>query len=161
MIKQNLLLKLKQIFTLKRILKGLVSLFLILFFAGGCSFKYMDWQYYKFMWLMKNESGRYIYDEKLYNEINQNGINTKLSNGYFVITNSQEEFDIKIINSRLKEYKTFILYYIDSNGNKHIIMHNKNFSYFNYGLWFKGDEGAGFWLETEKVIGGYLPNNKF
>ena len=63
------MLKLKQIFTIKRILISLISLFFILFFVGGCSFRLMDWQWYKFLQLVENESGIYVYDRKLYEEV--------------------------------------------------------------------------------------------
>lgn len=65
--------QLKKIFTLKRFVVFLSSIFLILFFVGGCSFKYMDWQYYMTKNICKNASGYYIYDEKLYEEAQKIG----------------------------------------------------------------------------------------
>lgn len=83
--------KLKQIFTLKRIIAFLMSAFVVLFFVGGCSFKYMDWQYYVYEKLCDTAGGYYIYDNKLYDEIlivNQNR-NNAYNNIEFQIKNDK------------------------------------------------------------------------
>ncbi|RDU59237.1 hypothetical protein CQA53_11585, partial [Helicobacter didelphidarum] len=82
MKKETIILKFKQIFTIKRILIFLISLCVILFFVGGCSFRYMDWQYYKFKDLGAKNGGGYVVEPELYEDINKNGIHAKLSNGY-------------------------------------------------------------------------------
>lgn len=161
---------LREIFTIKSILISLISLFFILFFVGGCSFKYMDWQYYKFKKLLENESGLYIFDRKLYEEVksineyielpNKKYTLGLLSNGYELLYEVENQ-ENKEVNSRVYSYKDFMYFYYDEKCNKHYISYFLGFSYNIYGLWLVGDEGIGFYLKTEKQIGGYLKKNIF
>lgn len=181
-MKLNKLDKLKQIFTLKRVAIFFMSIFLILFLAGGCSFKYMDWQYYKFKNLAEKESGVYIYDKALYDEVEylrkQNGgiyhfnlvlkdgselYKGILSNGYKIESNpSPSEGDIIATKySRIYQFDFIRYQYFDSNKAKHIIAKVKGFYYAEYGLWLSGDEGAGFHWSRKRVVGGYLEKNIF
>lgn len=150
-----IMLKLKQIFILKRILIYLVSLFFILFFVGGCSFRYMDWQWYKFKKLLENESGLYIFEQELHKEAMQRDM---LSNGYGLIREN-DEHNFSSIDSRLQEYRAFGKYFIDKNGDKHIISYARGFIYTDYGLWLHGDEGGGFHWDIERELGGFLTKN--
>lgn len=161
MNKTIFLLKLKQIFTLKRILKGLVSLFLILFFAGGCSFKYMDWQYYKFLRLLENKSGLYIFDKKLYEEIQGQNREFKelpngeyslgfLSNGYEILY-KYEDYDFKQVYSRISTIKKHKKYVKDLYGAEYIVSFNKYYQYTTYSIILSGDEGGGFHFTTQRA----------
>ena len=62
------MLRFKEIFTIKRILISLISLFFILFFIGGCSTIFIDPRFYIFQDRC-NRAGLYIYDSKLYDEV--------------------------------------------------------------------------------------------
>lgn len=59
----------KLISVFKKIIIVFAVVFVVLFYVGGYSFKYMDWQYYKFKKMIERESGIYIYDKALYDEI--------------------------------------------------------------------------------------------
>ena len=151
------IINLREIFTIKRILISLISLFFILFFVGGCSFRLMDWQYYMARDMCKNESGYYIYDKKLYDEAEKIHWNSKLSNGYalgIVGGYSLYEKD-KIIStkySRIIKYINYEYFYIDNNARKNIIYQGIDIGYHNYGLWLSGDEGAGFGLHEHEIL---------
>ncbi|RDU60921.1 hypothetical protein CQA53_10530 [Helicobacter didelphidarum] len=142
----------------------------------------MDWQWYKFKELLENESGVYVYDEKLYKEVEilrkKNGgiyyfnlilpngdilYKGILSNGYEVESNPSATKEDKIIKrySRIGEYNFIRYQYHDSSHKRHIIAKVKGFKYVYYGLWLGGDEGGGFHWKTKKVGDYYLDNNIF
>ncbi|TLD78742.1 hypothetical protein [Helicobacter trogontum] len=104
----------KKYLTLKKIIIFLGVVFVGLFFVGGCSFKYMDWQYYKFRSLAEKESDFYVADPKFFDEIQQENFkrSRKLSNGYGV--ESEETADFTMINNRIYEYRFTKMYFIDS-----------------------------------------------
>lgn len=112
-----------------------------------------------------NESGLYIFDEYLYQDIRANGIYENkelkiLPNGYKLVYNADtvSEHDIEKINDRIVSFKDFGYYFMDSQGKKHAISYEKGFYYGEYGLWLGGDEGGGFWLKTRREIGGSVDN---
>lgn len=59
----------KKYFTLKKVFIFFGLVFVVLFFAGGCSFKYMDWQYYKFKRLCKNNYNKINIYSKTYRDL--------------------------------------------------------------------------------------------
>lgn len=111
----------------------------------------MDWQYYKFQYLIKSKSGVYIIDDNIYKEIENKDIEL-LSDGKYslgLLSNGYESFykyedDLKQINSRISSCKKHKKYYVDDNGIEHIISFEETFSYITYGLWLSGDEGNGW-----------------
>ena len=135
----------KKYFTLKRIVIFFGVVFAALFFIGECSFKYMDWQYYVARDMCKNESGYYIYDEKLYKETEKTNYNAHLSNGYRLQLRSGYG-----LYENEKIMRKF--YYIDSHNKECLISKLIAFEYISYGLWLQGDEGRGFWIETKEIL---------
>ncbi|TLD80641.1 hypothetical protein [Helicobacter trogontum] len=147
----------KKYFTLRKIIIFLAVVFVVLFFVGGCSFTYMDWQYYVARDMCKNESGYYIYDEKLYKETEKTNYNAHLSNGYRLQLRSgyglyENEKIIPTKYSRIIQYINYEYFYIDNNGKKNLIYQGIDIGYHNYGLWLSGDEGAGFGLNEHKIL---------
>ncbi len=71
MTKESIALKLKQTFTIKRILISLLSLFFILFFIGGCSTIFIDPKIYFGYYLCNKNGYQIIYDEDLYEKLNK------------------------------------------------------------------------------------------
>ena len=128
----------KQYFTLKKItlfLTILLPIFFILFLAGGCSFKYMDWQYYKFKELCNTKAKRSIIDKELYekSELNEfystNPPNEKVQSR---ITKMYFKNIHKLSNKVFYEYETYF--------------------YDNYGIFLKGDEGRGWHIDFSEVL---------
>ncbi|MCI7411565.1 MAG: hypothetical protein MSS67_07685 [Helicobacter bilis] len=133
-----------------RMIYAIFGILAIMFLVSGCSFKYFDPQWYEFLSLNK-EAGKFIYDEKLYKEINFrhiDGYPKTFSNGYTLETYFKE---IQI-NSRIKnEY--FEIFY--KNGDmKNLVFVINSYTYSGYGLWLEGDEGRGFRWENKKEFGG-------
>ena len=143
--------RLKSIFTLKRIAIFFLSIFLILFFAGGCSFKYMDWQFYKAEKMSDECSGTYIYDKALYEEAQKYG-EKMLSNGYPI---EREPLLMDTRYSRIKIVGSNI-YFVDNNGTKHTIYQIRKYRQRYFKLYISGDEGGGFGLNTWRLY--WLPN---
>lgn len=124
--------KIRQCFTFLIIL---FPIFFILFLVGGCSFKYVDWQYYEFKRLCNTKAKRNIIDQGLYEK-------SKLDE--FYSTNPPNE---KIQNRITKMYfenihrpsnKTFYEY--------------ETYFYDNYGIFLKGDEGRGWYIDFSEVL---------
>lgn len=134
----------KKYFALKRItifLAILFPIFSMLFFVGGCSFKYIDWQYYKFKELCKG-AGQINFNQQLYEDYK----NPKYK---------EVKVDDIYVNSRIVEFSRKQTYF----DNKIIALH-KGFIYINYGVFLKGDEGTGFYFRFKEEI-GCKENNKF
>ncbi|OBV28761.1 hypothetical protein BKN38_08205 [Helicobacter sp. CLO-3] len=134
-------------FSLKGVIRFCVIAFVVLFFAGGCSFSLMDWQYYKFESLLESTSGLYIIDDKLYKEVKNKypesssdgkGSLGLLSNGYEAFYKNKD--DSEQVNSRILSSKQYKRYYIDDNGVEHIISFEKTFGYVKCGLWINFEE---------------------
>ncbi|RDU59583.1 hypothetical protein CQA53_11375 [Helicobacter didelphidarum] len=125
-------------------------LVVILVFSGCVSTRFFDPQYYKFKRLVEKESGLYIVDPELNNEMRQPSFKSsdKLSNGYYVDAEdiqAKERIDSRITASWIQAW-----YFIDSQGKKHIISYWRLFTYKEHGLWLDGDEGRGFHWDTER-----------
>ena len=156
--------RLKNIFTPKRVAIFFLSIFLILFFAGGCSFKYMDWQYYKFKILCENvHNEKVIYDDdywemlQKYRQAMRDNYtkyyyyekldkNLSFQNWEEVLLKSEIGFGIgKLIKENFDQH------YLDEEHNVKIINYNR-YIYINKGLWIGGDEGGGFYLITNDKL---------
>lgn len=131
----------KKYFTLKKVFIFFGLVFVVLFFAGGCSFKYMDWQYYKFKKLCKR-AGQINFNQQLYEDYK----NPKYK---------EVKVDDIYVNSRIVEFSRGQTYFDDK-----IIALHKGFIYINYGVFLKGDEAAGFYFRFKEEI-GCKENNKF
>ena len=134
------------------IVLGIFGNLIVVFLFSGCSLKYFDPQYYKFLSLNK-ESGKFICNEKLYKEINfryADGYPKRFSNGYALETYFKE---IQISKRIKNDY--FEIFY--KNGDtKNLVFVINSYIYIGYGLWLEGDEGAGFRWETKKEFGGLM-----
>ncbi len=157
-----IMLKVKQIFTLKRILISLISLCVMLFFVGGCSFRLMDWQWYQVKNLCKNESGIYIVNKELYEDM----ITHNLQDNKY--TRKMEEFSKTVyeryqsINSRIYKLDDRKYYYYDMTKNKsYVVSFERNFAYKNYGIFLTGDEGRGFEMKSSEILECFNRNNTF
>ncbi|RDU61440.1 hypothetical protein CQA53_10125 [Helicobacter didelphidarum] len=129
---------------------SIIGILVVVVMFSGCGFRYFDPQYYEFKKLYEEEGGLYIFDEKLEVETYDKDI---LSNGYNLIRKN-DEHDIERINDRIISFKQFGYYFIDSQGEKHIVSYKKGFYYTEHGLWLHGDEGRGFHWDTERKMGG-------
>ena len=143
----------KQYFTFKKItifLAILFPIFFILFLAGGCSFKLIDPQYYKFKRLCKNvDSEVTIYNQDYFDIIkNRKDIKTNDKGCFYsekleqeiCFGNFQMETYIEYERGRLS--KILVKEYYDRN---HFATYTKyRYDYSN--LRFAGDEGAGFYI---------------
>lgn len=107
----------------------------MLFFVGGCSFKYMDWQYYKFKELCKG-AGEIINYSSKYESL-------KKEYGWNTIYNKP----IKVTN-RIEEHS-----YYNQLNNGIIFYEYKFYIYKYFGIFLKGDEGAGWHWKTESTVG--------
>ena len=131
----------KQYFTFKKIIIFLGVAFFILFLVGGCSFKYMDWQYYEFKRLCKG-AGQINFNQQLYEDYK----NPKYK---------EVKPDDIYVSSRIIEFSRRKTYFDDK-----IIALHKGFIYINYGVFLYGDEAAGFYFRLKEEI-GCKENNKF
>ncbi|MGX3045133.1 hypothetical protein [Helicobacter sp. T3_23-1056] len=131
----------------KILLKSIIPFFFVLFIVGGCSIIYADPKLYVCVAYEKIKGHTTIYNRELYNEVvslYDSNNEAKLSNGYAVIYD-MESFDF--FNIAISK-GTF--YYNDKNNAKHLIYSYSTCTYTEYGLWLKGDEGGGFWLQFKK-----------
>ena len=134
----------KQYFTFKKItifLAILFPIFFILFLIGGCSFKLIDPQYYKFKRLCRG-AGQINFNQQLYEDYKNPKYKEVKPNDIYV-------------NSRIIEFSRRKTYF----DNKIIALH-KGFIYINYGIFLRGDEAAGFYFRFKEEI-GCKENNKF
>ena len=118
----------KKYFTLKSItifLAILFPIFFILFLAGGCSFKLIDPQYYKFKRLCVTYAGKTFLGDKPPKN--------------FVYG---DHFIRKQLTSRIVE----TAFELKSN-NEIVFFKNNTYFYDNYGIFLKGDEGAGWHIK--------------
>ncbi|RDU60382.1 hypothetical protein CQA53_10945 [Helicobacter didelphidarum] len=157
MTKENLLLKLKEIFTIKRILISLVSLFFILFFVGGCSFRLMDWQYYKFVKLCKKPNKAIIYNKNIYDlyikadkQINfyqgEKFYDKNTNQTFYVDSFLLKGRYVNEISSSLSESRNIVYY------NKQPFYEYSSYWYKETGLFLSGDEGAGFIWKNNRTL---------
>lgn len=108
-----------------------LPLYFVLFFAGGCSFKYIDPQYYEFKRLCYLNAGKIIVGDK----VSENFIY-----GNFWIS--------KQITSKITDNG----FEIKDDNNKTIFYKNNTYFYDNYGIFLKGDEGAGWHWENKELL---------
>ena len=135
---------------------GIFGILVAIFVFSGCvSLKYFDPQWYKFRKFCNKVDGKYIYNKKINDELEESNEYKKifveypitLSSGIVVYSDTSTE---KIGNMIKWES---IRYYYDKKGDKCLIAIIKTARYTEYGLWLQGDEGRGIWLETNKEIG--------
>ena len=105
------MLRFKEIFTIKRILISLISLFFILFFIGGCSTIFIDPRFYIFQDRC-NRAGLYIYDSKLYDEVqhikaNRDNMFKKIQNEIKNNSNTEWLSNKEYYTQLAKEYDFF------------------------------------------------------
>ena len=153
----------KKYFTLKRIVIFFGVVFAVLFFIGECSFKYMDWQYYVARDMCKNESGIYILNKELYEDM----ITYNLQDSKY--TRKMEEFNkteyeryepTKYNRIYKLDYRKY--YYYDSVRNEpYIVSFERSFAYKNYGIFLTGDEGRGFMVKTFEILECFNRDNTF
>lgn len=132
-----------------------LPLFFMLFLAGGCSFKYIDPQYYKFIKLCQNVNNEVTIYNKDYWEIfsNREKGNTRHDDKgeYYYNENLNQKiyFDYtKAESINVSQKKNFTLtktIFEDYYNNIHYANHSMYF-YDDYGIFLIGDEGAGFKL---------------
>ena len=143
----------KQYFTFKKItifLAILFPIFFILFLAGGCSFKFIDPQYYEFKRLCK-EAKNVIYDEELYRIYK-----ARYNKERYYDEKTQKEY----LMSDFRTIKTHIVKISDKlTINENTIFYQdipfykySSFWYDYAGLFLYGDEAAGFGWETDRTL---------
>lgn len=164
----------KKYFTLKKVFIFFGLVFVVLFFAGGCSFKYMDWQYYKFKRLCKNNYNKINIYSKTYRDLQQRYREAMLNNRDIEVNAHNgiksfydREMNLKVYPANWQENtintqkvgfgigdiieKEIDYYFVDST--KKVRFANfKRFIYIEKGLWIKGDEGVGFYWDTENQL---------
>ena len=121
--------------TIKIALTILIPLFFIIFLVGGCSFKYMDWQYYKFLCLCNTQAKNNILNTEIDNTIkikDMESINYSRVN----ITNRITKISFQNIHK-----KSRVVYY-----------EQERYFYRNYGIFLQGDEGRGFYLKYNDLL---------
>ncbi|ARJ56095.1 hypothetical protein [Campylobacter cuniculorum] len=107
----------------------LLPVYLLLFLAGGCSYKYMDPQYYEFESLCYLNAGKVLIGNEPKNFIY----------GDHIIH--------KQINKSIKEI-SFQKFY----NNQLVFYQNDTYLYDNYGIFLEGDEGAGFYFGYMEIL---------
>ncbi|MDY5184971.1 hypothetical protein [Helicobacter trogontum] len=152
----------KQYFTLKKItlfLTILLPIFFILFLAGGCSFKLIDPQYYRFLSLCENVDSEVVIHNRDYWEIieNRRKGNTQIDDRgeyfYNKRINKRIYFDftqLKSINVSQRDIggltiATFEHFYDSIHYATEVV-----YSYSYKGIFLGGDEGRGFYWYYEK-----------
>ncbi|TLE07331.1 hypothetical protein [Helicobacter bilis] len=137
-----------------------LSMFGILFMAcvfSGCSFKYFDPQYYEFKRLCKEvEKDNTIYDDNLYNLFLKAKQKISFYNGRkfydettkqeFLVDNFDIKFDSQEISNRLSKTIYKLLY------NEEEFYRYSAYNYHYSGLFLKGDEGAGWYIDFDNEI---------
>ena len=140
---------------LKISLPILIPLFFIIFLAGGCSFKLIDPQYYEFRKLCSRVDIEIVIHNKYFFEIQKNKkfIETD-DNGCFYDEILKEKICFGYFQRKSNEVhnkwgltKTIAEDYYKNT-------HYSTSTYYKYsysGLFLKGDEGAGFWIDTKDL----------
>ncbi|WP_394966793.1 hypothetical protein [uncultured Helicobacter sp.] len=124
---------------------------------NGCSFKYIDPQYYKFKRLCKEvEKDNTIYDDNLYNLFLKAKQKISFYNGRkfydettkqeFLVDNFDIKFDSQEISNRLSKTIYKLLY------NEKEFYRYSAYNYHYSGLFLKGDEGAGWHIDFDNEI---------
>lgn len=122
---------------------------------GGCSLKYFDPQWYGFIKFCNKVDGKYIYNKKINDELEESNEYKKIFVEYPITLSSgivvYVDTDTEKIGNMIKWEST--RYYYDKKGDKCLIATIKTARYTEYGLWLQGDEGGGVWFETNEEIG--------
>ncbi|EAL6166719.1 hypothetical protein DTI05_08915, partial [Campylobacter coli] len=151
----------------------LLPVYLLLFLVGGCSYKYMDPQYYEFKKLCKDNSNKMIVFNKDYLDLKKQFIQAMMNNSNIRIKNNgikyfyNEKLNLEIQPSNWKEIETksreiklgigkvkekeIEAWYIDDKNNIKY-QEFKRYLYYNYNIFLRGDEGAGFHFEYEEIL---------
>ena len=109
----------------------LLPVYLLLFLAGGCSYKYMDPQYYEFESLCYLNAGKVLIEDE----------SIKNKTGIRVTPTSKQITDRIAETGFERKNKNQIVYYrIDT------------YLYDNYGIFLEGDEGAGFYFGYMEIL---------
>ena len=134
-------------------------IFYFILIMGGISFKSIDPQYYKFKELCKRaENEKIIYDEELHRVYKALDSKTFYPRIYYdektqkeyLMSDFEKKRDSqqKKISDRITEYQN-ILYY---KKNENPFLHYKNYYYRYFGIFLKGDEGRGFYIDLDDKI---------
>ena len=137
--------RIKEYFTFKKIVIFFVAIFVVLFCAADFSTAFMDWQYYKAKYVNNKCSGIYIYDKDLYKEAKEYGYKiATLSNGFPI------EIESLLMDTQYSRIKIegINVFFIDNNGNKHIIYQVREYRQRYFRIYISGDEGNGLKLNT-------------
>ena len=144
----------------------LLPVYLLLFLAGGCSYKYMDPQYYEFESLCKDIDNKVIIYDKTYWEMYSDFTKRKPSVEKRVKDDGYEYFYYKKLNETFAYYDIKDVIKSDKrNGNIITIVYDKKYkkipkpfasyiryNYENDGIFLEGDEGAGLYFRYEEVL---------
>ncbi|EMK6456933.1 hypothetical protein V9J11_001866, partial [Campylobacter coli] len=118
----------------------LLPVYLLLFLVGGCSYKYMDPQYYEFKSLCYFNLGKVlIEDESIKNKTN------------IIVTPKSKQIKDRIVETRFER----------KNENQVVYYRINTYFYDNYGIFLKGDEGAGLYFRYMEVLSCKNIDKKF
>ncbi|WP_186299280.1 hypothetical protein [Campylobacter jejuni] len=124
----------------KKLTLFFLPVYLLLFLAGGCSYKYMDPQYYEFKKLCYLNAGKVlIKDESVKNETS------------IIVTPESKQIKDRIVETRFER----------KNENKIVYYRINTYFYDNYGIFLEGDEGAGLYFKYMKVLSCKSIDKKF
>ncbi|WP_181881914.1 hypothetical protein [Helicobacter sp. MIT 14-3879] len=139
-------------------------------FLSGCSFKGIDPQYYEFKKLCENVDNEVTIYNKDYWEMYKDYVENRFKDSK-VDSENKEYYYHKKLDKRIYPYDMKnILKTEQKKGNITILIYDKyykdihyaTYTRYNYkekGLWLRGDEGAGWHLETEDDLTcSYLDN---
>uniref|UniRef100_UPI0016433403 hypothetical protein n=1 Tax=Campylobacter jejuni TaxID=197 RepID=UPI0016433403 len=144
----------------------LLPIYLLLFLAGGCSYQYMDPQYYKFKSLCKDIDNKVVIYDKAYWEMYSDFTKRKLSIEKRVKDDGYEYFYYKKLNETFSYYDIKdIINAKKQNGAIITVVYDKKYketpepfasyiryNYKNSGIFLEGDEGAGLYFRYEEVL---------
>ncbi|WP_215425128.1 hypothetical protein, partial [Campylobacter jejuni] len=140
--------------------------YLLLFLAGGCSYKYMDPQYYEFKKLCKDIDNKVVIYDKAYWEMYSDFTKRKPSIEKRVKDDGYEYFYYKKLNETFSYYNIKdIINSKKQNGAIITVVYDKKYketpepfasyiryNYKNSGIFLEGDEGAGLYFRYEEVL---------
>ncbi len=139
----------------------LLPVYLLLFLVGGCSYKYMDPQYYEFKKLCKDIDNKVIIYNKVYWELYSNRekgntmhdekgeffFNQKINKKIYFDFKKSESINVLQKNKFTLTEVTFEDYYDGIHYSTHL-----SYIYNDYGIFLGGDEGAGFYFRYHKRL---------
>ncbi|AQQ59231.1 hypothetical protein XJ32_02980 [Helicobacter bilis] len=132
-------------------------IFYFILIMGGISFKYVDPQYYEFKGLCK-EAKDTIYDEELYRIYKALDSQRTFQPSYYdektqkkyLMSDFEKKRDSQQqkISGKITEYQNMLYY----KKNENPFLHDKNYYYRHFGIFLKGDEGGGFYIDSGDII---------